>query len=126
MLKLTYDQDFFHLEYIEESVESWLADRVILALRSATNINVQSSTAAFPIFANSELIPELEKISFNNSCGNNIELSHCDTEMMEVILKGNWITSDKDSESGVFITALEKSSELLLQKIYEHQNLCQV
>lgn len=43
---------------------------------------------------------------------------------MEVTLKGVWITSTPNSETGVLLAALSLSAELSLQRLSQSQQLC--
>ncbi|MBD2359597.1 hypothetical protein H6G36_00025 [Anabaena minutissima FACHB-250] len=117
MLKLTYTENSFHLEHLNESLSDWVSTRVILALRLAIKIHIEPSTAAFVIATESSLIPDLEQLSQEHP----LEICPCDTSSAEVILKGTWLTSDIDSETGIFVTTLSQSTELLLQHLFKTQ-----
>jgi len=47
MLKLTYTENSFYLERLAGSLEEWVTARVMLALRAASSLWVESSTASF-------------------------------------------------------------------------------
>lgn len=120
MLKLTYTENSFSLEHLNESLEDWVNTRVILALRVATNIHIEPSTASFLLPADVCHLTDLEKVAKENF----VELYRCDAESVEVVLKGIWLTSDAQSEAGIFVTALSKSAELLLQQLSKREQLC--
>ncbi|MBW4643831.1 MAG: hypothetical protein KME23_12725 [Goleter apudmare HA4340-LM2] len=120
MLKLTYTENSFSLELINESWETWVNTRVVLALTAGTHLCMKTSTAAFLLPAQSSHLAELEKLAPENM----IEICTCDASTVEVILKGIWLTSDSHSESGVFVTSLSKSAEFLLQKISKSDRFC--
>ena len=46
MLKITYTNTGFYLEHLQDSLETWLLDRVLLCLRASTSIYVEPSTAS--------------------------------------------------------------------------------
>ncbi|MBD2774371.1 alr0857 family protein [Iningainema tapete] len=119
MLKLTYIENNFKLEYLNESLETWVNTRVILALQTAQHIHLISGTASFLITSNPYLM-KLEKADHR------IEICPCDAEFVEVTLKGLWLTSNAGSETGVFVTVLSESVEFLLHELSQSQQFCQV
>lgn len=121
MLKLTYTENNFSLEYLNESLETWVNTRVILALQSATHIHLVSGTASFLIKSNPYLV-ELEKANQENR----VEICPCDAEFVEVTLKGLWLTSNAVRETGVFVTVLSEYVEFLLHELSQSQQFCQV
>jgi hypothetical protein len=122
MLKLTYTENSFSLEFLNESLETWVNTRVILALRSGTNIHIESTTAAFLLPADSRAMADLENVAKKNI----VELCRCDVDSVEVTLKGYWVTSDATSETGIFVTELSKSAELLVDKLWKSDRCCRV
>jgi hypothetical protein len=121
MLKLTYTENDFSLEYLNKSLEDWIETRVILALRSTTNIHIESSTAAFLLSADLFNLANFEKVVKENATENIVEICRCDAEYVEVILKGTWLTSNLKSHTGIFVTTLSLSVELLLQQLQNEQ-----
>lgn len=113
MLKLTYTLDNFSLEHLNESLENWVNVRVILAVRLATSIHIEPSTASFLLPAEFSGLIEME----NATQENRLQICRCDNEFIEVVLKGLWLTSDVERETGVFVTELLPSTELLLQQL---------
>ncbi|HIK03151.1 MAG TPA: hypothetical protein IGS40_00305 [Trichormus sp. M33_DOE_039] len=122
MLKLTYTENSFHLEHLNESLPDWVSKRVILALYSATTLHIEPTTAAFLIPNDSSLIADLEQLSQENI----LEIYPCDASSAEVILKGTWLASDLESATGIFVTTLSQSAELLLQRLSKTQQFCYV
>jgi hypothetical protein len=120
MLKLTYTENTFNLERINESWETWVNTRVALALSAGTNLCMKTSTAAFLLSAQSPHLDELVQLAPENM----IEICLCDASTVEVILKGIWLTSQTNSEDGVFVTSLNQTTEVLLQKISKSDRFC--
>ncbi|BAY26795.1 hypothetical protein NIES2100_66110 [Calothrix sp. NIES-2100] len=120
MLKLTYTENSFSLEYLEVSLTDWVNQRVMLALHSATNIYIESSQAAFLLTCESSHLVDLKKLNQANI----VEVCSCDASAVEVILKGTWIASHQDSEVGIFVTSLSKSAELLLERLAQTEQFC--
>ncbi|MGD1913617.1 MAG: alr0857 family protein [Rivularia sp. (in: cyanobacteria)] len=120
MLKLAYTEDKLSLDYSKQSLEDWVNTRVLISVRSATSIYIESSTASFLIPADSGLTTELEKLKSQNI----VEFCRCDADALEVVLKGIWLTSEVESETGVFVTELEESTESLLEKMFDCEVFC--
>lgn len=118
MLKLTYTENNFNLERLDESLENWINIRVILAVRSDTKIYVEPGKASF-LFVGKD-IPGLASLEKENR----VELCDCDTDLVEVILKGLWLTSDPESEIGIFVTDFEESIEVLFEQMEQSKQLC--
>ncbi len=121
MLKLTYVENSFNLEYINQSCEVWVNTRVVLALRSGCNIHVQNTTASFTLKLDSFEFAEFSKAIQHD---NRIEICFCDVDVVEIALKGMWVSSNVDSEEGVFVTALNTFTELYLIAVEQRQNSC--
>ena len=47
MLKLTYTESGLRMERLDQSVEAFIAQRVLLGLRTGTSVTAQPSTASF-------------------------------------------------------------------------------
>ncbi|KST65045.1 alr0857 family protein [Mastigocoleus testarum] len=118
MLKLTYTENNFNLERLDESLEKWVNIRVTLAIRSNTPIHLESSSASFLLAG--EYVPQV----FNLEQENRVELYRCDEDLVEVVLEGLWLTSDPESEVGIFVTNLEESTELLFEQMQQNLQLC--
>lgn len=117
MLKLTYVETDFYLEPLAQSLEEWVALRVIFALRVGDPIYVEPSTAAFLLPAD---LPELNLLAdrVRQQGTDEIELCTCDAEYVEVTLLGTWLSTDAQSANGVFVAALSDSTECLLVKLW--------
>ncbi|RUS98633.1 hypothetical protein DSM106972_080190 [Dulcicalothrix desertica PCC 7102] len=121
MLKLTYAENSFDLEYIDQLWENWINTRVVLALQSGCNIHVKNITASFTIKLDSFEFDELSKAVKND---NKIEICYCDVDVVEISLKGVWLSSNVDSEEGVFVTALNTLTEFYLVAVEQKQHSC--
>ena len=113
MLKLTYTHDKISLDCLKQSSEDWINTRVLISIRSTVSINIVSSTASILVPASS-FIGELNTINSENI----LDFCRCDAESVEVVLKGIWVTSEVESETGVFVTELEEYTEYLLQNLF--------
>jgi hypothetical protein len=120
MLKLTYYENSFNLEFLDQNLENWVTTRVLLALRFGTNIYIEHSTASFVVSA---IALNRVKAEITDK---SIEICPCDAEFVEITLKGTWLTSDSTLQNGIFVLSLSKSMELLLQDLWQQQSFCQV
>jgi hypothetical protein len=123
MLKLTYTETGFYLEYIAQSLEDWVQARVILALRVGQSLCVEPSTASFLLPANLPGVDVLrDEVSKDRE---HITVCVCDAEYVEVSLRGSWISSGSEDASGVFATTISLSTEFFLHKLWLEAQACQ-
>ncbi|MEM1392523.1 MAG: alr0857 family protein [Cyanobacteria bacterium P01_H01_bin.150] len=117
MLKLSYTDNKISLHCLQESLEEWINTRVLLSLRSSTSIYIKSSTASILVPADSFFTTQLEELKGENI----VEFCRCDSESVEIVLKGIWLTSEVESETGLFVTEIEDKAEYLLQNMFERE-----
>jgi hypothetical protein len=123
MLKLTYTETGFNLEYLAQSLEDWVAGRVILSLRIGKSICLQPSTASF-------LLPvdlpgmQLLETEARREGGDAIGLAVGDAEFMEVSLRGNWIAADVDGIEGIFVASMSDRMEFFIFKLWQEAQNC--
>ncbi len=118
MLKLTYTENGFCLEHLAQPMENWVATRVVLALRSATPLFVEPSTASFLLPADLPHLTELESLSARENT-QALSLAVCDDEYVEVCLNGTWLVSEPESEEGIFVTTMSDRAEFFLFKLWQ-------
>ncbi|ARV61595.1 hypothetical protein BZZ01_25900 [Nostocales cyanobacterium HT-58-2] len=109
MLKLTYTETSFCLECLVQSLEEWVAQRVILALRVGQCLCVEPSTASFLLPVNLPGV-EILKTLVNRHNSEIIALCGCDNECVEVTLRGYWLSNGSQDADGIFITAMSDLS----------------
>jgi len=109
MLKLTYTEDNFHLEYLTQSPEEWVAQRVILAMGIGHLLCVKPSHASFLLPADLPGLEQLSKI-INTDKRGIISLCLCDRQYVEVTLWGSWVTDDREEATGIFVTSISDMS----------------
>ena len=114
MLKVTYLEDEIYLEQLDKSVEVWKKDRILVNLRAAIGIYVESSIASvvLPITSNVNSLVKLAP-------GQPIELVPCDEEYLEISLMGTWVAQERDSEEGVFVCELSDEIENCLCQLWQ-------
>ncbi|MBW4686535.1 MAG: hypothetical protein KME40_15865 [Komarekiella atlantica HA4396-MV6] len=118
MLKLTYTDRSFYLECLTLLLEEWVAQRVILAMRVGQCLCVEPSTASF-------LLPidlpgvEVLKAEVKHDDREIMTLCACDTEYMEVTLRGSWLSDGSEDAVGVFVTTISDRAEFFLHKLWQ-------
>lgn len=126
MLKLTYVENGFKMELLSQSLEDWVTVRVLLALRSATPLCVEPSTASFLLPADLPYLSNLNALARQED-SDVLEMAVCDEDYVEVSLYGTWLSSDPKSDEGVFVTAMSDRVEFFLFKVWqEAQTLASV
>ena len=114
MLKITYLEEEIYLEHLVESVEAWKANRILVSLRAGVSIFVESSTACLVVPIDTPYLSGLLELEAQEL----VEITPCDEECLEVVLSGTWVTSNEDSEEGIFICDFNPSSENFLHQMW--------
>jgi hypothetical protein len=123
MLKLTYTESSFYLECLTLSLEEWVAQRVILALRVGQSLCIEPSTASFLLPVD---LPGVEvlKAEVKRDDREIIALSACDAEYMEVTLRGSWLLDSSKDAVGVFFTTMSDRAEFFLHQLWQEAQAC--
>ncbi|QLE55309.1 alr0857 family protein [Nostoc sp. TCL26-01] len=123
MLKLIYTENSFYLECSTMSLEEWVGQRVILALRLSQNLCVAPSTASFLLPVD---LPGIEalKAEAKRADSEIIDLSVCDPEYLEVTLRGSWLSDGAEDADGVFVTMMSDRTEFFLHKLWQAAQAC--
>lgn len=123
MLKLTYTENSFYLECLTLSLEEWVAQRVIFILRVGQNLCIQPSTASFllPVY-----LPGIEalKVEARRADSEIIDLSNCDSEYLEVTLRGSWLSDGSEDADGVFVTMMSDRTEFCVNELWQAAQVC--
>ncbi|GAX34260.1 alr0857 family protein [Nodularia sp. NIES-3585] len=111
MLKLTYTQRSCYLECLAQSLEEWVAQRVVFALRVGQSLYVESSTASFLLPVH---LPGIEtlKAEVKPDRSDMITLCACDSEYMEVTLRGFWLSDGSEDAVGLFVTTISDRNSI--------------
>jgi hypothetical protein len=123
MLKLTYTENSFDLECLTLSLEEWVAQRVILALRVGQSLCIEPSTASFLLPVD---LPGVEvlRAEVKRDDREIIALCTCDAEYMEVTLHGSWLSDNSKDVVGVFVTTMSDRAEFFLHKLWQEAQFC--
>ncbi|MEM9266291.1 MAG: alr0857 family protein [Cyanobacteria bacterium P01_F01_bin.13] len=118
MLKLNYTDNDLFLEQLTASLDTVITQRVMLAVSIGETLHVEPGRAAFLLPITSPGITQLEdmrQINFADA----IEVMAVDDEFVEVSLKGTWIASSPQAESGTFIAVFPTESEGLIYRLWQ-------
>ncbi|WP_427161373.1 alr0857 family protein [Aliinostoc sp. HNIBRCY26] len=127
MLKLTYTESSFYLEYLALSLEEWVKTRVILALRVGQSVCVEPSTASFLLPAD---LPGIEALKAEARFADReiIDVSTSDAEYVEITLRGYWLSDGYEDGDGVFVTMISDApnsrTELFVYKLWQAAQTC--
>lgn len=123
MLKLTYTESSFDLECVTLSLEEWVAQRVILALRVGQSLCIEPTTASFLLPVD---LPGVEVLRSEVKRDDReiIALCACDAEYMEVTLRGSWLSASSKDSVGVFVTTMGDRAEFFLHKLWQEAQSC--
>jgi hypothetical protein len=116
MLKVTYLESGLYLEFLQETIEEWIALRVVLALRLGQRLVVERSTASLLLPIDLVKASGLETVLQHEKV---VTLAVCDVNDVEVSLQGTWISSSADESEGVFLVALNPVVEQVLLQVWQ-------
>lgn len=116
MLKLTYVENDFFLERLNVTLKEWVTARVFICVRAKTRFYVEPSAASFLLPADLPDLNDLKAIVAEGfEC---LRMTPVDAGYVEISLEGTWLTSEPDSEEGVFACILGDRAELLLSRLW--------
>lgn len=119
MLKITYLEEGIYLEHLQESVEAWKANRVLVSLRAGVSIFAEASSASLVLPIDSPYLFGLAQLEAKQQ----IEIYSCDGEYLEAVLSGTWVTNCEDSEEGIFVCDLDHDSENFFYKMWQESQV---
>ncbi|NJP08416.1 MAG: hypothetical protein HC866_02200 [Leptolyngbyaceae cyanobacterium RU_5_1] len=117
MLKLTYTETGIYLEYLAQSLEELITQRIILAMRVSESLMVEPGRASFLLPTHS---PELNVLwAIADRQHDEITLCPTDEAFIEVTLRGVWLSHRMGSEEGIFLAELRVHTERLIWRIWQ-------
>jgi hypothetical protein len=122
MLKVAYTESGLHIERLHQSVEEWIALRVILSLRTDRRLMIEHGNASILLPISLAGLPALEA-NLRPREAEAIALSLCDDDFVEVSLQGTWISSCLSEAEGIFVVALSPRTELLLFQLWQESQV---
>lgn len=116
MLKLMYTESGLKGEQVTESLEDWMVQRSIFALRIGQPLNIEPGRASFLVSIDHPVFDSLvEQLLLETTMP--IDICTVDEEYVEISLDGSWIASN--DHEGLFITSLQTRTEHLISRVWE-------
>ncbi|WP_310488681.1 alr0857 family protein [Chamaesiphon sp. VAR_69_metabat_338] len=117
MLKLTYSEFGLRLEQIDASLEQWVMQRTILALRISEPLYVQSGNASF-LVPTAAVRASLDR-SQMTCLPNPISFCYVDRDFYEVNIAGVWLAKNTDVCEGILAAELGDLAESAVYRLWE-------
>jgi hypothetical protein len=114
MLKFIYTETGLYLEYLPQSLESWVALRETLSQRLGQALSIAPCTASFLL---SSELADLQILATA------IPLTSCDADYVEVRLSGVWVSSCPEQVEGVFVATLSDRLESLIFQLWQESQV---
>lgn len=118
MLKWIYTEAGLHLEQVSSSLESLIAQRVLLAMRTNQTLHVEPGRASFLVPVNTLGLASLE-MSLQLEARSEIAVEVVDDRFVEISLHGSWIAESADIQEGMLITAFSEGIEFFVYELWQ-------
>lgn len=116
MLKLMYSELGLTGEHVAESIEDWIVQRSIFALRVGQVFHIELGRASFLISIDHPVFDILVGQILSET-ETPIEICTVDEDWVEISLSGRWIAAN--DHEGIFITELRDRTESLISQVWE-------
>lgn len=117
MLKLSYTESGLHLERLSASLEHFVQQRVLLALRLAQPFHLEPSTASFLLVLDEPSWEELEDVLIEEGDRRTVAVP-TDEDLIEVTVEGTWLADTEEAEDGTFVAALSDEAERFIYRLW--------
>lgn len=118
MLKLTYTEFGLHLERVTTTLEAFVYQRMVLAIRLGQTLHVEPSRAAFLLSVDLPGLNELEALARSHAC-TVLTVAPVDDAFVEVSVQGSWIAASTEAHSGTFVATLTDRTEFFVDKLWQ-------
>jgi hypothetical protein len=118
MLKLAYTETDLHIEKLTTSIEEWVVQRTLLAVRVGNKVTVEPMNAAFGISSSLDGWSDLEYL-IGREASETVSLSVCDLDTIEITLEGYWLSYGSYSDEGLFVTHLPPAVESSIVDLWQ-------
>jgi hypothetical protein len=117
MLKLIYTETDLHMELLTTDLEDWVEQRLLFSDSTGETIFLSSETASFLL---PTTICEATAINFYlyHQGVKTVTANYCDLDSIEIGLTGYWLSTDPDSDRGIFVTQLLDRVEFYLWQLW--------
>jgi hypothetical protein len=121
MLKLIYTETDLQMELLTADLEDWVDQRLLFFNTTGEMIFLSSERASFLL---PEIICETNLLNFylHHQGVKNVTVDRCDLGHVEIGLSGYWLSTDPDSDQGIFVTQLADRVEFYLWQLWCSRN----
>jgi hypothetical protein len=116
VLKLTYSEFGLHLEQIAESLEQWVLQRTLLALRIREPLCVQPGNASFLVPTTAITAIDRDRLARLPEA---VALCSVDRDFYEVNIAGVWLTKNAHVSEGILAAELGDLAEACVHSLWE-------
>lgn len=116
MLKVTFSDTGLCLEVLTQSLETVVAQRMKVNLRLGQPMVVLPLSAAIPVRADLPAVATLMTLAQTHPA---VCVEVCDRNWLEVAMIGTWLTSQIDSDEGIFLVELSTQLEAVLYGLWQ-------
>jgi hypothetical protein len=117
MLKLIYTETDLRLELLTADLEDWVEQRLSFSNSTGETIFLSSEKASFLLPTK---ICDATAVNFylHRQGAKTVTANCCDFDRVEIGLTGYWLSTDPDSDRGIFVTQLLNRVELYLWQLW--------
>lgn len=115
MLKLTYTEFGLHLERVATPLETFVCQRLVLAMRLGQPLQVEPSRAAFLLSIAAPGFYQLVQLARQEK---GIAIAPVDDHFVEVSVQGSWMANSSEAHEGMFVTVLSDRAEFFVEKLW--------
>jgi hypothetical protein len=115
MLKITYSDSNVLVEQLAIAVEVMVAQRSVVALRAGQPLVLQPGYGSLTFPAH---LPGVESLTYLSHSRGLVEVAPCDTDWLEVTLRGTWMADSFASEEGILMAELGDTLERQLLSLW--------
>lgn len=121
MLKLVYTETDLHIELLDTDLENWIEQRLLFSNSTGEKVFLSSGTASFLL---PTTICEVTAINFylHQQGVKTVTANYCDLDSIEIAVIGYWLSTDPDSDRGIFVTQLLDQVEFYLWQLWSSGN----
>lgn len=108
MLKITYSDSDIRVEQLAITLETVVAQRSVVALRSGQSLLLQPGYGSLTLPTH---LPGWGSLHNHAQQGDHVAIAPCDADWLEVTLSGIWLADSPTSEEGILLADLGDSLE---------------
>lgn len=108
MLKITYSDSDIRVEQLAIAIETVVAQRSVVALRSGQSLLLQPGYGSLTLPTH---LPGWDPLHNQAQHEDHVAIAPCDADWLEVTLRGIWLSDSPTSEEGILLADLGEALE---------------